>query len=212
MRCSLAARVPSSCVVAVDERQAGIVFNIARRMVELDDDLVVAVPGVQREAGHPGAGRSVPLPARRAEALEGLDYTLAILDEVGRGEPRHLRGVDAGSGQEGTSTLSRDRHAGPGPRTTACSPICVRMRWSIPTILRWCGASIRRRWIRGSPGGLRALLGAGQPGAGRLPAPRRHARAAATQDARGDVSAGAAVPARPRHGWRGSYPPACGRV
>ena len=27
------------CVVAVDERQAGIVFNIARRMVELDDEL-----------------------------------------------------------------------------------------------------------------------------------------------------------------------------
>ena len=27
------------CVVAVDERQAGIVFGIARRMVELDDQL-----------------------------------------------------------------------------------------------------------------------------------------------------------------------------
>lgn len=71
-------------VAAVDERQAGIVFGVAARMVELHEDLSSRVQVFKDRLLIPSRGASFTcLPASPA-ALEGLDYTLGIADEIGR--------------------------------------------------------------------------------------------------------------------------------
>ena len=70
-------------VVAVDERQAGLAFNAARRMVELDEDLSARCLVYRDRLYLPGSDSSFSaLPASPA-ALEGLDYVLALVDEAG---------------------------------------------------------------------------------------------------------------------------------
>lgn len=73
----------SVVVVAVDERQAGIVFGIARRMCELNDDLASRCQIFRDRLFIPNTDSTfVCLPAE-PKRLEGLDYSLAILDEAG---------------------------------------------------------------------------------------------------------------------------------
>lgn len=70
-------------VVAVDERQAGLAFNAARRMVELNEELSSRVHIYRDKLVMPLTDSSfVTLPATPA-ALEGLDYVLCIADEAG---------------------------------------------------------------------------------------------------------------------------------
>lgn len=70
-------------VVAVDERQAGLAFNAARRMVELSEDLSARVQVFKDKIYRPATDSTfATLPASPA-ALEGLDYVLAIVDEAG---------------------------------------------------------------------------------------------------------------------------------
>lgn len=70
-------------IVAVDERQAGLAFTAARRMVELSEDLSTRTH-VYRDRLHVPLTDSTfqVLPASPA-ALEGLDYVLALVDEAG---------------------------------------------------------------------------------------------------------------------------------
>lgn len=70
-------------VVAVDERQAGLAFNAARRMVELNEELSSRVHVYRDKLVLPLTDSTFQtLPASPA-ALEGLDYVLAIVDEAG---------------------------------------------------------------------------------------------------------------------------------
>lgn len=71
------------CVVAVDERQAGIVFSIARRMVELDADLSARCQTFKEKLVIPNTDSTFHCLPAEAKRLEGLDYSLAILDEAG---------------------------------------------------------------------------------------------------------------------------------
>lgn len=70
-------------IVAVDERQAGLAFTAARRMVEVSEDLSSRTH-VYRDRLHVPLTDSTfqVLPASPA-ALEGLDYVLALVDEAG---------------------------------------------------------------------------------------------------------------------------------
>lgn len=69
-------------VVASDERQARIVFNAARRMVELDDRLSEQVQVFTDRLYVPATDSTLmPLPAEPA-ALQGWDPTLVIVDEL----------------------------------------------------------------------------------------------------------------------------------
>lgn len=70
-------------VVAVDERQAGIIFGIARRMVELDDELARRVVVYKEKLEIPSRGAEFHVLPAEPKRLEGLNYTLAILDEAG---------------------------------------------------------------------------------------------------------------------------------
>ncbi|QDO90295.1 terminase [Ornithinimicrobium ciconiae] len=70
-------------VVAVDERQAGLAFNAARRMVELNDDLSSRVHVYRDRLELPLTDSTFrTLPASPA-ALEGLDIVMGICDESG---------------------------------------------------------------------------------------------------------------------------------
>lgn len=71
------------CVVAVDERQAGIVFGIARRMVELDPELSARCQVFKERLVIPGRDAQFHCLPAEPKRLEGLDYSLAILDEAG---------------------------------------------------------------------------------------------------------------------------------
>lgn len=73
----------SVVVAATDERQAGIVFGTARRMVELHPDLESRVQVYKDRLLVPERGASFQVLPAEPKRLEGLDPTLAILDEAG---------------------------------------------------------------------------------------------------------------------------------
>lgn len=102
-------------VAAVDERQAGIVFGVAARMVELNADLASRVQVFKDRLVVPSRGASFAcLPASPA-ALEGLDYTLAIVDEIGRVLPETWEVIALAQGKRERSTLIGIGTPGPNP-------------------------------------------------------------------------------------------------
>jgi phage terminase large subunit-like protein len=74
-------------VVATDERQAGIVFAAAARMVELHPDLERRVQVYADRLQVPARGASLRTLPAVAKRLEGLNPSLAIVDEFGYVEP-----------------------------------------------------------------------------------------------------------------------------
>ncbi|OBB42700.1 terminase large subunit [Mycobacterium sp. 852002-51961_SCH5331710] len=93
------------CVVAVDERQAGIVFNIARRMVELDEDLSSRCQVFKERLYIPNTDSSFHCLPAEPKRLEGLDYTLAILDEAGVANRDSYEVLTLAQGKREHSTL-----------------------------------------------------------------------------------------------------------
>lgn len=95
----------SVIVAAVDERQAGIVYGIAARMVELHPDLESRIQIFKDRLVVPSRGASFAcLPASPA-SLEGLDYTLGIADEIGRINRETWEVLALASGKRERSTL-----------------------------------------------------------------------------------------------------------
>lgn len=102
-------------VAAVDERQAGIVFGVAARMVELNEDLNSRIQVFKDRLVVPSRGASFTcLPASPA-SLEGLDYTLAIVDECGRVVQETWEVIALAQGKRERSTLIGI--GTPGPNT-----------------------------------------------------------------------------------------------
>jgi phage terminase large subunit-like protein len=105
----------SVVVAATDERQAGIVFGTARRMVELHEDLSSRVQVFKDRLYVPERGASfVCLPAE-PKRLEGLDPTLAILDEIGVISRDTYEVMALAQGKRETSTLLGIGTPGPDP-------------------------------------------------------------------------------------------------
>lgn len=92
-------------VVAVDERQAGIVFNIARRMTELSDELAARTQVFKERLVIPDRGASFHCLPAEPKRLEGLDYTLAILDEAGVANRDSYEVLTLAQGKRERSTL-----------------------------------------------------------------------------------------------------------
>lgn len=101
-------------VAAVDERQAGIVFGVARRMVELHPDLERRVQVYKDRLLVPATGSSFACLPSTPASLEGLDFTLAIVDEIGRVDPETWQVIALASGKRERSTLIGI--GTPGPR------------------------------------------------------------------------------------------------
>jgi phage terminase large subunit-like protein len=93
------------CVVAADERQAGIVFNIARRMVELNDDLASRCQVFKERLVIPARDAQFHCLPAEPKRLEGLDYTLAILDEAGVANRDSYEVLTLAQGKRERSTL-----------------------------------------------------------------------------------------------------------
>lgn len=93
------------CVVAVDERQAGIVFGIARRMVELDEHLESRCQVFKERLVIPDRDAQFHCLPAEPKRLEGLDYTLAILDEAGVANRDSYEVLTLAQGKRERSTL-----------------------------------------------------------------------------------------------------------
>lgn len=105
----------SVVVVAYDERQAGIIFKTAVRMVELNEDLAARVQVYQDKLRVPSRGAEfVVLPATPA-SLEGLDPSLAIVDEIGVVRRDTWEVLSLAQGKRETSTLIGIGTPGPNP-------------------------------------------------------------------------------------------------
>lgn len=105
----------SVVVAAVDERQAGIVFRTAARMVELSEPLAGRVQVYKDRLAVPERGASfVCLPAE-PKRLEGLDYTTAILDELGVVSRDTYEVLTLAQGKREQSTLIGIGTPGPNP-------------------------------------------------------------------------------------------------
>jgi len=105
----------SVVVAATDERQAGIVFGTARRMVELEEALSSRVQVYKDRLYVPERGASfVCLPAE-PKRLEGLDFTTAILDEIGVVSRETYEVMALAQGKRETSTLLGIGTPGPDP-------------------------------------------------------------------------------------------------
>ncbi|KAB1943815.1 terminase large subunit domain-containing protein [Brevibacterium linens] len=70
-------------VFAVDERQAGLAFSAARRMVELSEELSSRCQVFKDRLYFPSTDSSFQVMPASAASAEGLDYVLAIVDEAG---------------------------------------------------------------------------------------------------------------------------------
>jgi phage terminase large subunit-like protein len=92
-------------VVAVDERQAGIVFNIARRMIELSEELADRVHVYKDRLVVPSRGATFQCLPSTPAGLEGLDYTLGICDEIGVCDPLAWETLALAQGKRERSSL-----------------------------------------------------------------------------------------------------------
>lgn len=70
-------------VFAVDERQAGLAFSAARRMVELSPELSERCQVFKDKLRIPATDSEFAVYPASPAAAEGLDYVLAIVDEAG---------------------------------------------------------------------------------------------------------------------------------
>jgi phage terminase large subunit-like protein len=106
-------------VVATDERQAGIVHRVASRMVELHPDLESRVQQYADALTVPTRGASFQVLPAVPKRLEGLDYTLAIVDEAGRVDTEVFEVVTLATGKQKASMVLAIGTPGPELAATA---------------------------------------------------------------------------------------------
>jgi phage terminase large subunit-like protein len=92
-------------VVATDERQAGLCHRAASRMVELHPALESRVQQYADALTVPARGSSFQVLPAVPKRLEGLDYTLAIVDEAGRVDQEVFEVVSLASGKQKASMV-----------------------------------------------------------------------------------------------------------
>jgi phage terminase large subunit-like protein len=92
-------------VVATDERQAGLCHRIASRVVELHPDLEARVQQYADQLTVPARGSSFQVLPAVPKRLEGLDFTLAIVDEAGRVDQEVYEVVALATGKQKHSVV-----------------------------------------------------------------------------------------------------------
>lgn len=113
----------SVVVAAVDERQAGIVFGTARRMVELHEDLSSRVHIYADRLVVPSRGATFQVLPASPAALEGLDFTLGIADEVGVVRRDVWEVLALAQGKREVSTLVGIGTPGPDPHDSVLTDL-----------------------------------------------------------------------------------------
>lgn len=105
----------SVVVAATDERQAGIVFKTAARMVELSEEMAGRVQVYKDRLYVPERAATFQVLPAEPKRLEGLDPTLAILDEIGVISRDVYEVVSLAQGKREVSTLLGIGTPGPNP-------------------------------------------------------------------------------------------------
>ncbi|MDR8018199.1 terminase large subunit domain-containing protein [Nesterenkonia aerolata] len=113
----------SVVVAAVDERQAKIVFNAASRMVELEEELATRVQVYKDRLVVPARGASFQVLPASPKALEGLDPTLAIVDEVGVVNRDVWEVIALAQGKREQSTMIGIGTPGPDPHDSVLTDL-----------------------------------------------------------------------------------------
>lgn len=113
----------SVVVAATDERQAGIVFKTAARMVELHEDLSSRVQVFKDRLYIPERGASFVCMPAEPKRLEGLDFTTAILDEIGVVSRDTYEVLTLAQGKRETSTLIGIGTPGPDPHNNVLADL-----------------------------------------------------------------------------------------
>lgn len=101
--------------VAVDERQAGLLFNAARRMVELSDDLASRCYVYADKLVLPLTDSTFQVLPASPAALEGLDFVFAVVDEAGVVKRETFEVVQLAQGKRERSVLVAMGTPGPDP-------------------------------------------------------------------------------------------------
>lgn len=101
--------------VAVDERQAGLLFNAARRMVELSEDLSSRCYVYADRLVLPLTDSTFQVLPASPAALEGLDYVFAVVDEAGVVRRDTFEVVQLAQGKRERSVLVAMGTPGPDP-------------------------------------------------------------------------------------------------
>lgn len=113
----------SIVVAAVDERQAKIVFNAAARMVELNEELESRVHTYKDRLVVPGRGASFQVLPASPKALEGLDPSLAIIDEIGVVSRDVWEVIALAQGKRDQSTMIGIGTPGPDPHDSVLTDL-----------------------------------------------------------------------------------------
>jgi phage terminase large subunit-like protein len=90
---------------AVDERQATILFDVARWMVENSPELASRAQVYKDKIVVPGRSSTLRVLPAEAKRLEGLDFSLCILDESGVASADTFEVLNDSQGKRETSTL-----------------------------------------------------------------------------------------------------------
>lgn len=105
-------------VVAVDERQAGLAFSVARRMVELSEELRTRCYVYADKLILPRTDSTFQVRPASPAALEGLDYVTAIVDEAGVVTRDVFETVQLAQGKRASSVLVAIGTPGPDPHNS----------------------------------------------------------------------------------------------
>lgn len=113
----------SVVVAAVDERQARLVYGAAARMVELNEELSSRAQVYKDSIRVPARGATFQCLPAEPKRLEGLDFTVAILDEGGVVSRDTYEVLTLAQGKRERSTLIVIGTPGPDPHNNVLADL-----------------------------------------------------------------------------------------
>ena len=169
-------------------------------MVELNPELEARVQLYHDHMTVPARGASFHVLPAVPKRLEGLDYTLALVDEAGRVDQEVYEVISLATGKQKASVVLAIGTPGPELDQTVLGRLrTYALDHPADPLVTWREHSAAG--FEDHPVDCAHCSGAGQPRPRRLPRPRRPPGVLAPQDARSIVPPGPAVPAhRPARG------------
>lgn len=113
----------SVVVAAHDERQARIIFDVARRMVEMSPELEARIYPYKDRLEVPVRGASFQALPASPKSLEGLDFTLGLIDEVGVVNRDVWEVIALAQGKRERSTMIGIGTPGPDPHDSVLTDL-----------------------------------------------------------------------------------------
>ena len=154
----------SVVIVAVDARQAGIIYNIGRRLVELSPELEKRCQIGKEKLYIPARDATFECLPAEPKRLEGLDFSLCLLDEAGVVDRATYEVLTLAQGKREVSTLIAIGTPGPRPhrlRFDRSAQLARRAGRRVRGV-----AGVQRKRLPASRRGLPPLLASAYPALG----------------------------------------------